>query len=160
MNSSNSIPEPNSTYNLYLVVKDKQDYLISACGFVSTSTIDKYIFQMLKDTHFSMIRYPTDGCELEIVFIKNIKSNDKNKLAILDYYNNTSRDVTMNVKPIIKFNCDHIGDHIELGMFTLTNDTKIKNIELQFFVNNYQDKLHISNPYFSITKNDLNNLIK
>ena len=87
-------------------------------------------------------------------------SNDKNKLAILDYYNNTSRDVTMNVKPIIKFNCDHIGDHIELGMFTLTNDTKIKNIELQFFVNNYQDKLHISNPYFSITKNDLNNLIK
>jgi hypothetical protein len=154
MNSS------NSTYNLYLVVKDKHNYLISACGFVSTSTIDKYIFQMLKDTHFSMIRSPTEGCELEIVFIKNMESNDKNKLAILDYYNNTSQDVTMNIKPIIKFKCDHIEDHIELNMLSLTSDTNMKNIELQFFVNNYQDKLHISNPYFRITKNDLNNLIK
>ena len=158
MSLSNSTDESTMTYSLYLLKQTKTEYLISACGFVPTSTPSTYLFQMLKDTHFNMILSPKEGCELEIVFIKNLESNDKNKLAILDHYNNNHSSGT--IKSLLKFKCTSIDNYIELNMLSLTSDEKIKNIVLQCFVTNYKDKLHISNPYFSITKESLNNIIK
>ena len=161
MSSFNSLLESSMPYSLYLLKKTNNEYLISACGFVATSIGNNYMFQMLKDIHFNMIMSPKDGFELEIVFIKNLESNDKNKLTILDYYNNHHIPKNNeNIKTILKFKCTSIKDHIALNMLSLTSDNKIKNIELNSLVTNYNDKLHVSNPYFNINKETLNNLIK
>ena len=145
-------------YSLYILLKENDKYLISACEFTCTVNIDTYIFQMLKDTYFSMINHPKDGCEFEIVSCVNLGTNEQSKISILKYFNNNLPNI--NIKSLLKFKCNHVGDYISSNILSLTSDTKIKNIKLEFFVNKYDTKLYISNPYFSISKNDLNNLIK
>ena len=147
----------SKNYSVYIVLKEKDKYLISACEFTCTLNIDTYIFQMLKDTYFSMIIPPKDGCEFEIVLGINLGTNEQSKISILKYFNNNLPNI--NIKSLLKFKCNHIEDYISSKILSLNSDT-IPNIKLEFFVNNYDTKLYISNPYFSISKNDLNNFIK
>lgn len=180
----NSIKE----FKFYIVIRSNDKYLISACEFsiVKESKISSnYIFQILKDTHFSCIKDETEDLYYEIVAIKHSGSNQIQKQSILDYYEGKNIDF---IKPILKFNCNKIKDDIkttncngfeEQNLIlpnthsteyvskikdkyndeTIDIDTYLKNIELSFIVNDYDGKKYISNPSFTINENYLNYLL-
>ena len=63
-----------------------------------SSTPTNYIFQLLKDTHFSNICSDDEELNIEIISIKNLGTNTTNKLAILDYLNNDKVLKNENIK--------------------------------------------------------------
>ena len=168
--------------SLYAVIKKNDEYYISACGFVCSSTPTNYICQLLKDTHFSNICSDDEELNIEIIAIKNIGTNDANKLAILDYLNN---DKTLNddtIKTIFKFYSSHIKNDITNEILVIKNSmehSQIKSIinqplesneennlsnnvidvKINFLINNYNKQLYISNPSFIVDKNSLNYLL-
>lgn len=175
-------------FEFYIIIYTDDKYLISACEFsiVKESKISSnYIFQILKDTHFSCIKYDSEDLYYEIVAIKHSGTNQIKKQLILDYYEGTNIDF---IKPILKFNCNKIKDHIKTTNCngfkeqtlilpnthsaeylskikdkyndeTIEIDTYLKNIELSFIVNDYDGKKYISNPSFTINENYLNYLL-
>ena len=100
-------------FEFYIITRKGDEYLISAREFsiVKESKISSnYIFQILKDTHFSCIKDETEELYYEIVAIKHSGSNQIKKQLILDYYKGTNIDF---IKPILKFNCNKIKDNIK-----------------------------------------------
>jgi len=167
-------------HQFYIVIKKDGEYLVSACEFaiVSETTSPHYIFQMLKDTHFSSIAADTEDLYYEVVAIKHSGPNSAKKQFIYNYYNENK--MVDFIKPILKFNCNKISEHItdqtliinntysveyfsrikeRYNSETLEIDTYLKNIELSFIVNDYEDKKYISNPSFTLNKNCLNYLL-
>ena len=167
-------------YQFYIVIKKDSEYLVSACEFtiVSVLTSPNYIFQMLKDTHFCSIEDDTSDLYYEVVAIKHSGGNSVKKQMINSYYNE-GKTVDF-IKPILMFNCNKIKEHIREDKLILTNthtqeyftkiskrfncetleiDAYIKNIELSFIVNDYENKKYISNPVFTLNKNCLNYLL-
>jgi hypothetical protein len=165
---------------LYAVIKKKDEYSISAFGFVCSATPTNYIFQILKDTHFSIICSDDAELTIEIISIKNLGTNTANKLAILDYFNN---DKVLNdtIKHILKFSSAHIKSNIVDNMLVIKNSTShnefksiinknlepnelnnvyncMQNVELHLLVNDYNKQLYISNPSFILDKNSINYL--
>ena len=80
------------------------------------------IFQILKDTHFSCIKYDSEELYYEIVAIKHSGTNKIKKQLILDYYEGTNIDF---IKPILKFNCNKIKDNIAVQGWPLSCSSKI-----------------------------------
>jgi len=167
-------------HQFYIVIKKDDEYLVSACEFaiVSEKTSPNYIFQMLKDTHFSCIAADTSDLYYEVVAIKHSGQTSIKKQLIYNYYNENK--MVDFIKPILKFNCNKISEHItdqtliinntysveyfsrikeRYNSETLEIDTYLKNIELSFIVNDYEDKKYISNPSFTLNKNCLNYLL-
>ena len=167
---------------LYAVNKKNDEYSISACGFVCSSTSTNYIFQLLKDTHFSNICSDDEELNIEIISIKNLGTNSTNKLAILDYLNNDKVLKNENIKTIFKFYSQHIKSNIVDNMLVIKNSTShtefksiinknlettelnnvyncMQNVEIHLLVHNYNKQLYISNPSFSIDKNSMNYLL-
>ena len=165
---------------LYAVIKKKDEYSISAFGFVCSTTPTNYIFQMLKDTHFSIICSDDEELNIEIIAIKNLGSNTANKLAILDYFNN-DKALNDTIKHILKFSSAHIKSNIVDNMLVIKNSTShnefksiinknlepnelnnvyncMQNVELHLVVNDYNKQLYISNPSFILDKNSINYL--
>ena len=176
MSKMNSIND----HQFYIVIKKDGEYLISACEFaiVSETTSQNYIFQMLKDTHFSCIAADTEDLYYEIVAIKHSGQNSTKKQLIYNYYNESN--IVDFIKPILKFNCNKISEHITNETLVLMNThsaeytskikerynsetveiySYLKSIELSFIVNDYKDKKYISNPSFTLNKNYLNYLL-
>jgi len=168
--------------SLYAVIKQNDVYSISACGFVCSSTPTKYICQLLKDTHFSNICSDDEELNIEIIAIKNIGTNDANKLAILDYLNNDKTLKNDTIKTIFKFYSSHIKNDITNEILVIKNSmdkSQIKSIinqtlesnevnnlsnnvidvKINFLINNYNKQLYISNPSFIVDKNSLNYLL-
>lgn len=77
-----------SGHTFYAIIKKNDEYVISGHSFVCSSTPTNYIFQMLKDTHFSNICSDDEELNIEIVTVKNPGTNSFNKLTILDHFNN------------------------------------------------------------------------
>jgi hypothetical protein len=171
-----------SGYTLYAVIKQNDEYSISAFGFVCSTTPTNYIFQMLKDTHFSIICSDDEELNIEIIAIKNLGSNSANKLAILDYLNNDKALENDSIKSIMKFYSKHIKSNIVDNMLVIKNSTShnefksiinknlettelnnvynsMQIVELHLLINNYNKQLYISNPSFSIDKNSMNYLL-
>ena len=174
-----------SGHTFYAVIKKNDDYSISACGFVCSSTPTNYIFQMLKDTHFSNICSDDEELTIEIIAIKNIGTNNNNKLTILDYLNNDKVLENDSIKSIMKFYSKKIKNDIKNDILIIRNSmshsefksilnqilqdnqdnqfnnmyNSILNVELHLIVNNYNKQLYISNPSFSIDKNSMNYLL-
>jgi hypothetical protein len=167
-------------YQFYIVIKKDGEYLVSACEFaiVSETTSPHYIFQMLKDTHFSSIEDETSDLYYEVVAIKHSGQNSAKKQLIYNYYNEAKMVVF--IKPILKFNCNKISEHISEQTLVINNthsaeymskinerfncetleiDAYLKNVELSFTVNDYETKKYISNPSFTLNKNCLNYLL-
>ena len=167
-------------HQFYIVIKKDGEYLISACEFaiVSETTSPNYIFQMLKDTHFSCIAADTEDLYYEVVAIKHSGQNSTKKQLIYSYYNESN--IVDFIKPILKFNCNKISEHITNEKLVLMNTHSVeytskikerynsetveiysylKSIELSFIVNDYKDKKYISNPAFILNKNCLNYLL-
>ena len=176
MSKMNSIKD----YQFYIVIKKDDEYLISACEFTIVYEINSpnYIFQMLKDTHFSCIAADTEALYYEIVAIKYIGKNIYKKQLIYSYYNENK--IVDFIKPILKFNCKKISEHITNETLVLKNTHSVeyvrkikerynietvdiysylKIIEIYFIVNDYEDKKYISNPSFTLNKNCLNYLL-
>ena len=178
MSKMNSI----NGYEFYIVIKQLDKYLISACEF---SIVSNYIFQMLKDTHFNCIVDETESLHYEIVAIKHDSKNSIKKQLIIDYYNQGK--IVDFIKPILTFKCNKIKDSIKITnhngfeeqQLTLTNTHRteylnqitdnysdqtldfyqcLKNIELSFIVNDYEGKKYISNPTFKLNANYINNV--
>jgi len=153
--------------NLYIVIKDGDKYSISAGGFVKSTTDSEYIFQMLKDTHFSSICDKMSSFNVEVVHISNNCLNSDKKRMIIDYYNNNVSNSS--IKPILSFNCETINEHIVNGELIITNsrlhndvmiNNYIKNVSLTFLLNDYENKLYISNPSFHINRNIYDTMIE
>jgi len=167
---------------IYAVNKKNDEYSISACGFVCSSTPTNYIFQLLKDTHFSNICSDDEELNIEIISIKNLGTNTTNKLAILDYLNNDKVLKNENIKTIFKFYSQHIKNNIKDDTLIIRNSmnhsefksiinqtlqdnevtnlyNNILNVELHLLINNYNKQIYISNPSFSIDKNSMNYLL-
>ena len=168
--------------SLYIVINNEGKYLISGTGFVYSTTPLNYICQMLKDTYFNVIAKENDALFLEIVSIKNIGSNEANKLAILDYLNHNKLGENYSIKSILKFNCENISSNISNQTLTLTNNLSLdylksilpnellpnefnniynylNNVHIDFIVNSLDDgRLYISNPTFMLDKNYYNYL--
>jgi hypothetical protein len=170
-----------SGHTLYAVIKKNDEYSISACGFICSTTPTNYIFQMLKDTHFSNICSDDEDLNIEIIAIKSLGTNTANKLAILDYLNN-DKALNDNIKSILKFYSQHIKSNIVDNMLVIKNSTShtefksiinknlettelnnvyncMQNVEIHLLVHNYNKQLYISNPSFSIDKNSMNYLL-
>lgn len=173
-----------SGHTFYAVIKKNDEYSISGHSFVCSSTPTNYIFQMLKDTHFSNISSDDEELNIEIISIKNLGSNSANKLAILDYLNNDKALENDSIKSIMKFYSKHIKNNIVDDTLIIKNSmdhsefksilnqnlednqdnqvnnvyNNILNIELHLLINNYNKQLYISNPSFSIDKNIINYL--
>ena len=171
-----------SGYTLYAVIKQNDEYSISAFGFVCSTTPTNYIFQMLKDTHFSIICSDDEELNIEIIAIKNLGSNSANKLAILDYLNNDKALENDSIKSIMKFYSKHIKSNIVDNMLVIKNSTShnefksiinknlettelnnvynsMQIVELHLLINNYNKQLYISNPSFILDKNSINYLL-
>jgi len=167
---------------LYAVLNKNDEYSISACAFVYSSSHSNYIFQLLKDTHFSNICSDDEELNIEIISIKNLGTNSSNKLAILDDLNNNKALKNDNIKTIFKFYSSHIKNDIKNDTLVIKNSmdhsqfksiinqtlqdnqlnnlyNSILNVELHLLVNNYNKQLYISNPSFSIDKNSINYLL-
>jgi len=153
--------------NLYIVIKDGDKYSISAGGFVKSTTDSEYIFQMLKDTHFSSICDKLSSFNVEVVHISNNCLNSDKKRMIIDYYNNNVSNSS--IKPILSFNCETINEHIVNDTLIITNsrlyndvmiNNYIKNVSLTFLLNNYENKLYISNPSFHINRNIYDTMVE
>ena len=167
-------------YQFYIVIKKDGEYLVSACEFtiVSEKTSPNYIFQMLKDTHFSSIEDEISDLYYEVVAIKHSGQTSAKKQLIYNYYNESN--IVDFIKPILKFNCNKISEHITNETLIINNTHSVeymskinerynsetveiysylKSIELSFIVNDYEDKKYISNPAFILNKNCLNYLL-
>lgn len=153
--------------NLYIVIKDGDNYSISAGGFVKSTNDSEYIFQMLKDTHFSSICDKMSSFNVEVVHISNNCLNSDKKRMIIDYYNNNVSNSS--IKPILSFNCETINEHIVNDTLIITNsklhndvmiNNYIKNVSLTFLLNDYENKLYISNPSFHINRNIYDKMVE
>ena len=163
-------------YIFYILSKDEEPgkkklykYTISATCFVCTLTPKECIFQMLKDTFFSLIVSEDDIVEFDIVAIKESKKLTKQleKEHILNYFNNTPNLIpeSIIIKKLFNYrfkikDCLHNN-----SIITNTTDELLNNIELTFAINDSsvlfnKKQKYISNPSFTISKTRLNELLK
>jgi hypothetical protein len=161
-------------------------FTISGAPFVESNSDNVQIFQMLKDSYFSMITSTDSFVEFYIVAINDTMSNHENKQHILDYFNSSDISHIDGLKQkhsiitIMQFT-GRISEHIKNDSLMLPSDKNynsiykvnnikncLNNIKLSFMLNdiveNKDNKIkkskYVSNPCFEIEQHILEHILK
>lgn len=143
------------------VVDDKSEkYTISSSYFTMSSCDDYLQFQMLRDVDFNNIAPKNSLLEYQIVAIKSGKTNQQNKMLILEHFNRSHEQSDENphgIKSISTFSINV--NSINLDKDNFSTISKQNTIHLELMVHDYNSSYYISNPSFNISSSKLSEIL-